>query len=201
MNLRRVSFLTTITLSVFSFLLSGPTASAATKVIGTLRIKPGSRVLVNHRPAADNTEIHVGDLVETNGDPEIIVFPNGITVLIFANTKARIYEPRGNGVDIVVMQGGYRILRNFRIVPGEPFVFPPTGGLSGGPGSGGEFGEGEEGGGSESLPYLPGFNGNFSGTSNGGGGGSSAGSTVTRVIPGQGIGVFDALSGVFLRFL
>ena len=50
------------------------------------------------------------------------------------------------------------------------------------------------------LPYLPGFNGNFSGSSIGGGGSGAPGPTTTKFIPGRGVALFDSF-GTFIRFL
>jgi len=202
-------------LSVLAFFVSSSSASAIGAVIGHLQEDPPAlNVTVNGQPAAPGAEIHQGDLIETGGNSAVINLNTGECVEVYANTRGRIYDSSG-ATSFVASRGGFRLLHshggrhdnNPNHTPGgnNPGGNTPGGNIPGGntpggniPGAPGE-GPGSEPG-SESLPYLPGFNGNFSGTSSGGGG-SSPGATITRVVSGNLIGVFDALSGVFLRFL
>lgn len=210
MNLRRLSFLSAITLSVLVFFVSGSSASALSRVIGRLQVDPPAlNVRVNGQPARPGSEIRQGDLVESGRNSAVINLDSGQCVEVFANTLGRIYDSSG-ATSFVASRGGFRLLHpRGRRHDNDPLHFPGGGNLpSGGnlPGGGSQFpGGGAEipgdGDGLESLPYLTGFIGNFAGAAIGGGGTGAQGPTTTRFFPGIGrVGLFDS-AGTFIRFL
>ncbi len=182
MNLRRASFLTTITLCALALFLSSTSASAVGQVIGILRVKPNTNATINGQPASEGAELHDGDVLITGADSAVINFTDGTDVLIDAHTHSRIYAPTDDLSNFVVLtSGGYHILHGppNGQPPGTPDPLP----------------------GDDSPGPIPGgLSGNIAGTSNGGGGAGSPGPTTTRVIPGQGVGLFDSF-GTFIRFL
>ena len=153
MNLRRLSFLSAITLCVLAFFASGSSASAVGRVIGHMQEDPlPLNVTVNGQPADPGTEIHEGDLIGTGENAVLINLDSGQSVQVFANTTGRIYNQPGAPA-FIATRGDFRILSGAEI-PGN--------------GDGLDLG-----------PYLPGFNGNFSGSSVGGGGAGAQGLTTT----------------------
>ena len=204
MNLRRFSFLTTITLCALAFLVSGSDALALGRVIGNLQVDPPAlHVRLNGQPAAPGSAVHQGDLVETGNNAAVINLFSGQCVLVFANTRGRIYDS-SEATTFITSRGGFRLLHPRGHRHDDDPLHLPGGGLfpGGGYGPGGHGNEpGEEPEpGLESLPYLAGFNGNFSGSSIGGGGAGAQGPTTTRVLPGGQVGLFDSLNR-FIRFL
>ncbi len=198
MNIRRISFLTTIALCAAAILLSGPSASAAAKVIGILQVNPPAlNVKLNGQPAAPGAVVHEGDLVDTGGNSAVLNLYSGQCVQVYPNTRGRIYDS-SDATTFVATRGGFRLLHPGRHRHDDDPLHLPDGGIL--PGGGTLPGGLVDENGLEGFAPLGSFSfGNFSGTSVGGGS-SSSGGTVTKVIPGLGIGVFD-LFGTFIRFL